>query len=53
MTSDPAWGVVFAAQEVQGEIEYVRKKGGVSVQESMAMTKLERAIETFIDEVGA
>ncbi len=52
MTSDPAWDVVHAAQDVQREIVAVRERGGVTVQESVSMTKLERAIITFLDEVG-
>ena len=53
MTSDPMWDVVHAAQHVRDEIAFASRAGGVTVQESVSMAKLDRALEAFLDEVGA
>lgn len=53
MTSEWIEDLACAADRALDIIAGARLRGGMTVQESVSMTKLERALEAFLDEVGA
>ena len=53
MPSDAIRDTICAARVALCESGAARLIGGMTVQESVSMVKLERAISAFLDEVGA
>ena len=53
MPSDCIRDAVSAARILLGESDAARRTGGMTVQESASLMRMERAAMAFLDEVGA